>query len=388
MNIRNQYLVILLLLLTVACNPKKETTSEEKQPEGVLAVTKKSYATMPDGKEVFEYTLRNKSGVEAKVINYGGIVTSLMVPDKDGNMGDVVLGYDSLSSYLKSNPYFGALIGRYGNRIGKGKFSLDGTTYTLPINDGPNHLHGGPAGFDKVYWNIAPVEDSTKAALTLTYHSVDGEQGYPGNLDVEVTYTLTDENELKVDYKATTDKKTIINLTQHSYFNLTGDPTKDILGHELMIDAAYFLPVDKTLIPTGELKPVKDTPFDFNVLTSIGARIDNANEQLQFGKGYDHCWILNGYDSTTLRKVATLYDSTSGRVMDVITTEPGLQFYSGNFLDGTLIGKNNITYQYRHGLCLETQHYPDSPNKPEFPAVTLMPGETYSSTTIYKFSTK
>lgn len=384
-NLNSKCLVILLLVLTAACNTKKETTSKA-EPEQQSAISKTSFGKMPNGKAVYQYALKNKNGMEVKVINYGGIITSLKVRDKNGNLGDVVLGYDSLSSYLKSSPYFGALIGRYGNRIAKGKFSIDGTSYSLPVNDGENHLHGGPVGFDKVFWNIEPSDSAQ--SLVLTYHSADGEQGYPGNLDAVVTYTLTDDNELKIDYNATADKKTVVNLTQHSYFNLTGDPSNDILGHQLMIDADYFLPVDKTLIPTGELRPVKGTPFDFNTLTPIGTRINKDNEQLKFGKGYDHCWVLDDYDSGSLRKVAMLYDSTSGRTMEVITTEPGLQFYSGNFLDGSLTGKKGIAYQFRHGLCLETQHYPDSPNKPSFPSVVLSPGDVYHTTTIYKFSTK
>src|SRR6187551_303377 len=379
-----------LICLTLLASCKKESkVSEETQPVTVVAkhsVSTSPFGVLPDGKEVTSYTLRNANGTEMSVINYGGIITSLKTADKQGQFADIVLGYDSLSSYLKSSPFFGALIGRYGNRIAKGKFKLDGTSYKLATNNNENHLHGGVKGFDKVYWNIEVLPDS--ASLKLTYTSADGEEGYPGNLSTEVVYTLTDADELKIDYKATTDKKTVVNLTQHTYFNLTGDANQDILNHQLQIDAPQLLPVDKTLIPTGELKPVANTPFDFNTSTTVGSRIAQDDEQLKFGKGYDHCWVLNTSDGKTLRKVAELYEPTSGRVLEVSTTEPGIQFYSGNFLDGTLIGKGGVAYKHRSGLCLETQHYPDSPNKPSFPSVVLNPGETYSTTTVYTFSTK
>jgi aldose 1-epimerase len=366
----------------ISCGTKKEPAApvEEVKSE---KVTSRPFGVLPDGKEVTLYTVKNSQGVEMSVMNYGGIIVSLKVPDKNGKLDDVVLGYDSLSAYLKSNPYFGALIGRYGNRIAKGKFSLDGVQYMLPVNDGENHLHGGTKGFDKVYWDIQVPADSS--SLVLTYKSADGEQGYPGNLDMSVTYTLTDSNEVKVDYKATTDKKTVVNLTQHSYFNLSGNAAQDILSHQLMIAADQFLPVDKTLIPTGELKPVAKTPFDFNTLTAIGARINEQDQQLLAGKGYDHCWVLKNGESKSLQKVSELYEPNSGRLMEVWTTEPGIQFYSGNFLDGTLTGKGGVVYKHRTGLCLETQHYPDSPNKPAFPSVTLAPGETYQTSTVYTF---
>jgi aldose 1-epimerase len=361
-----------------------EKKSTKETPHMNLQVSVESFGLMPDGKAVNLYTLRNKNGVEIKVMNYGGIITSLSVPDNHGNFDDVVLGFDSLSSYVKSSPYFGALIGRYGNRIAKGKFEIDGHEYTLPINNGSNHLHGGPMGFDKVYWNIEVPEDSS--SLKLTYLSADGEQGYPGNLTAEVFYYLTDDNELRIEYKATTDKKTVVNLTQHSYFNLGGKKTKDILGHRLKIDADNFTPVDTALIPTGEIRSVKGTPFDFLKAETIGSRINQKDEQLTFGRGYDHNWALNNYDGK-IRKVATLSEPVSGCSVEIYTTEPGLQFYSGNFLDGTLTGKNNTVYNFRSGLCLETQHYPDSPNQPKFPSVILNPGETYQTTTIYKFLT-
>lgn len=368
----------------ISCSPKKEAAPPE--PVKPSKLTSQPFGTMADGKAVTLYTLRNSKGTEMSVMNYGGIIVSLKVADKNGKLDDVVLGYDSLSSYIKSSPYFGALIGRYGNRIAKGKFTLDGTQYTLPVNNGENSLHGGTTGFDKVYWNIEVPADSS--SLNLSYTSADGEMGYPGKLDVKVTYTLTDNNEVKIDYNATTDKKTVVNLTQHSYFNLTGNPAQDILGHQLMIAADRFLPVDKTLIPTGELKPVAKTPFDFTTATAIGARIGEKDDQLVAGLGYDHCWVLNNGQDKSLKKVAELYEPTSGRLMTVLTTEPGLQFYSGNFLDGTLTGKGGIVYKHRTGLCLETQHYPDSPNKPTFPSVTLSPGEVYQTSTVYAFSTK
>jgi len=349
----------------------------------ITLVDKIVYGTMPDGQTVNQYTLTNKNGLEMKVINYGGTITSLKVPDKNGLLEDVVLGYDNLDHYIKSNTFFGALIGRYGNRIAKGKFQIDDIEYYLPINNAPNHLHGGPMGYDKVFWNITVLEDSS--SLKLTYTSADGEQGYPGKLTVEVIYQLTGNNELKINYKATTDQKTIVNLTQHSYFNLGGSKSKDVLSHKLTLDADTYLPVDATLIPTGELRKVAGTPFDFLKEETIGARIGQSDEQLTFGKGYDHCWVLNNYDGKTLRKVATLSDSTSGRMMEVYTTEPGIQFYSGNFLDGSLMSKKNTTNAYRSGLCLETQHFPDSPNRAEFPSVLLSPNKTYQSTTVFSF---
>ena len=380
--------IILLSLMSAAvlilsCKKEQKISEENQVQKATHSVTTSSFGVLPDGKAVTRYTLRNVNGTELSVINYGGIITSLKTIDKQGKFADVVLGYDSLSSYLKSSPYFGALIGRYGNRIAKGKFSIDGTSYTLATNNNENHLHGGVKGFDKVFWNIEMLPDS--ASLKLNYISADGEEGYPGTLNTEVIYTLTDADELKIDYHATTDKKTIVNLTQHTYFNLTGDANQDILNHELMMDAPQFLPVDKTLIPTSELKSVTGTPFDFTMLTSIGSRISQDDEQLKFGMGYDHCWVLNAYDGKTLRKVAELYEPTTGRVIEVSTTEPGLQFYSGNFLDGTLVGKGGIAYKQHSGLCLEAQHYPDSPNKSSFPSVQMNPGEKYFTTTVYKF---
>jgi aldose 1-epimerase len=333
-----------------------------------------------DGKKVFLYTLTNKNGVQVKISNYGGTITSWVTPDKNGQNSSIVLGFDSLQGYLQKPPYFGATIGRYGNRIAKGKFSIGKNTYTLATNDGPNHLHGGIKGFDKVVWDAVTPADSV-ASLTLSYLSKDGEEGYPGNLQVAVKFTLTDDNELQLDYTATTDKATPVNLTNHSYFNLTGNPANNILNHQLQIDADNYTPVDSTLIPTGEIKAVKNTPFDFTTATAIGARIDSVKG------GYDHNFVLNRKDSS-LQKVATLSDTASGRKLEVYTTEPGLQFYSGNFLDGKLKTSAGVPIQQHAALCLETQHFPDSPNKPRFPSTILEPGKQYHTQTVYKISWK
>jgi len=348
---------------------------------------KHAFGKTPDGTPVELYTLTNANGLEAKITNYGGIVVSLLVPDRDGKPGDVVLGYETLEEYIENNPYFGTLVGRYGNRIARGKFTLEGIEYTLAQNDGENHLHGGPKGFDKVVWKADAVRSKKSVGLKLTYLSKDGEEGYPGNLSVTVVYTLTNDNELKIEYTAVTDKVTIVNLTHHGYFNLAGAGLGDILGHELMIKADRFTPVDKGLIPTGELRSVKGTPMDFTQAVAIGARIDQAAEQLVLGGGYDHNWVLNNGDGS-LALAARVYEPTTGRVMEVYTTEPGIQFYSGNFLDGSITGKGGKVYEYRYGFCLETQHFPDSPNKPDFPSTVLKPGETYTTTTIYTFSVK
>ena len=350
-------------------------------------IKKDVFGKLNENTEVFLFTLTNKNGAEAKITNYGAIVVGLKMPDRSGNLGEVVFGYDNLDDYVKNNPYFGAIVGRYGNRIGKGKFTLEGVEYSLPINDGENSLHGGLKGFDKVAWQAEEVNSSEGPAVKLTYSSKDGEEGYPGNLTAVVTYTLTHENALKIDYEATTDKATILNLTNHSYFNLDTSPDSDILDHEIMINADKFTPIDKGLIPTGELRDVAGTPMDFRKPTSIGRDINMDDEQLQFGHGYDHNWVLNDYDRT-LRLAVTLYEKSSGRVMEVHTTEPGMQFYSGNFLDGKITGKEGRVYKYRSALCLEADHFPDSPNKPHFPSVMLRPGEVYNQTTIYKFSTK
>jgi aldose 1-epimerase len=337
-----------------------------------------------DGRPIDRYTLKNANGLEADVITWGGIVTRLLVPDRSGKPGDVVLGFDTLDGYLKQHPYFGAIVGRYGNRIAKGRFSLNGKSYTLATNNGPNSLHGGVKGFDKQVWTARPVSSPDGDAVELTYVSQDGEEGYPGTLTAKVTYTLTRENALRIDYDLTTDQDTVANVTNHSYFNLAGQGNGDILSHEIMIDADRFTPVDDTLIPTGELRPAAGTPFDFHTPTAIGARITSADEQIKFGKGYDHNFVLNG-SSGTLRQVVRVTEKTSGRTMEVHTTEPGVQFYTGNFLDGTLTGKAGKIYKFRYGFCLETQHFPNSPNTPSFPSTVIKAGEHYRSRTEYRF---
>jgi aldose 1-epimerase len=336
-----------------------------------------------NGTPVELYTLRNTNGAEARISTYGGLVISLKVPDRNGHFGDVVLGYDNLASYIKDSPYFGAMIGRYGNRIAKGKFTLDGKQYTLAINNGPNALHGGLKGFDKVVWEPSILARPDGPAIQLRYTSKDGEEGYPGNLSVTAVYTLTEDNALKLEYTATTDEDTVVNLTQHSYFNLAGKG--DILNHQVMIPADKFTPVDSTLIPTGELRPVAGTPFDFRKPTAIGARINQDNEQLKFGGGYDHNWVINK-EMGQLTVMARVYEPATGRVLEVLSTEPGLQFYTGNFLDGKITGKGGWVYQFRNGFCMEPQHYPDSPNQPNFPSVVLKPGQVYKNTIIYRFS--
>ena len=345
-------------------------------------ISEKPFGKATDGAPVTLYTLRNAKGAEARIMNYGGIVVSLKVPDRHGKLGDVVLGYDKLEDYIKETPYFGALIGRYGNRIAKGQFTVDGRQYTLATNNYPNALHGGVKGFDKVIWQAMPL-NGADPALKLQYLSHDGEEGYPGNLSVTVYYTLTADNALKVEYTAATDMDTVLNLTQHSYFNLSGKG--DILSHEVTMPADKFTPVDSTLIPTGELRPVEGTPFDFRKPTTIGARIGQNDEQLKFGKGYDHNWVFDKRIGD-LTRLARVSEPTTGRVLEVFSTEPGLQFYSGNFLDGTLKGKGGWVYQFRNGFCMEPQHYPDSPNHPDFPTVVLKPGQPYRNTIVYKFS--
>ena len=366
------------LVLLASCSEKKQESS---------TMEKISFGKTTEGIEVFLYTLRNKNGMEARITNYGGIVVSLIVPDRNGKSADIVLGFDSLSSYIKDSPYFGALIGRYGNRIWKGTFELNGTSYKLAVNNGENHLHGGVKGFDKVVWSVDEQQSNPGKSLVLSYLSKDGEEGYPGNLSVRVVYSVTDSNELKIEYSATTDKPTVVNLTHHSYFNLAGAGNGNILDHELFINAGRFTPVDKGLIPTGELKSVKGTPMDFTAATAIGARIGDSYDQLKNGGGYDHNWVLDK-TANTFGLAARAYEKTSGRVMEVLTTEPGLQFYSGNFLDGTHIGKGGKKYEHRYGFCLETQHFPDSPNVRKFPTTTLNPGQTLASTTVYRFSTR
>lgn len=350
-----------------------------------LSIKKAKFGEV-EGKNVDIFTLANRNGVEMKVTNYGCIVTSLKVPGKFEKADDVVLGFNDLQSYLKKNPYFGAIIGRYGNRIANSRFSLNGKEYILAKNDGSNNLHGGIKGFDKVIWDAAEIKDDESVGIEFKYLSKDGEEGFPGNLSVIVTYTINDNNEFKIDYKAKTDAVTVCNLTHHTYFNLSGEGSGSILDHQVMIKSSRITPIDTTLIPTGELADVAGTPFDFRESTVIGKRINEDNLQLKYGGGYDHNWILNRTgNSKDLILAASVYDPKSGRKMDVLTTEPGIQMYTGNFLDGTLIGKSGKKYKKRSGFCLETQHYPDSPNKTDFPTTTLEPGQMYFTTTIYKF---
>lgn len=347
----------------------------------------------PTGDSVDVYTLTTDTGMSMRVTNYGGIILSLQVPDREGTFEDVVLGFDSVEAYTRkayraANPYFGALIGRYGNRIDEGQFSIDGQTYTLETNNGPNHLHGGTKGFDQVVWKAESFRRGDSVGVVLTHASPDGQGGYPGRLNVEVTYSLTPDNELAIDYRATTTETTPVNLTQHSYFNLDGEGDGTILDHRLSMNAEAFTPVDSTLIPTGDVRSVAGTPFDFTTPTAIGARIDADNRQIGIAGGYDHNFVLRREDSDTLHRAARVYDPNSGRVMTVHTTEPGLQFYSGNFLDGSFTGKSGVPYERNAGFALETQHFPDSPNQPEFPSPLLSPDETYTSRTVYSFSTR
>jgi len=347
---------------------------------------KEPFGTTPDGVAVERYTLKNPKGVEIGVITYGARVTHILVPDRSGAMANVTLGFDTLDGYLKDNPYFGAIVGRYGNRIAKGKFTLNGKTYTLAVNNGPNALHGGLRGFDKRVWAARAMTGINGApSVELTYVSKDGEEGYPGTLTAKVTYTLTSDSALRIDYELTTDKDTVANVTNHAYFNLAGQGNGDILGHQIEINADRFTPVDAGLIPTGELKPVAGTPFDFRKMTAIGARIEADDPQIKLGGGYDHNFVLNG-EAGTLRQAVRVTEPTSGRSMEVLTTEPGVQFYTGNFLDGTITGAGGKVYKRRFGFCLETQHYPDSPNHPAFPSVVVKPGQPYKSTTVYRFS--
>ncbi|MFC1764257.1 aldose epimerase family protein [Planctomycetota bacterium] len=353
-----------------------------------MDIIQSSFGTTPVGEQVDLYTLTNANGLELGIITWGGTCKSLKVPDRKGNLGDILLGHDSLDGYLThdTNPYFCALIGRYGNRIGKGKFSIDGTEYSVAINNTPNHLHGGKVGFDQKIWSAKPITTEDAVALELKYTSPDGEENYPGNLAVTVIYTLNNDNEMIINYKATTDKPTLCNLTNHNYYNFTG-AKRDHLEHQMMINASQFTPVDKGLIPTAEMADVDGTPFDFTTPKAIGKDIAVNDQQINYGLGYDHNFILNKTQNE-MSKAAEVYEPTTGRVMEVWTTEPGIQFYTGNFLDGTITGKGGKVYQKHDGFCLETQHYPDSPNKPQWPTTILRPGETYQTTTVHKFSTR
>jgi aldose 1-epimerase len=368
---------LLVILLSVA---SAFSAPGEKAKPGIA---KSDFGKTAEGQVSELYTLTNSKGMKVTITNYGGRVVSIVAPDRQGKMGDVVLGFDNLDGYLGNNPYFGALVGRYGNRIANAQFKLDGKVNKLAQNNGPNSLHGGNKGFDKVLWS-AKEYSKNPPAIEVTYVSQDGEEGYPGKLTAKVIYTLTDANELKIDYTATTDKDTVLNLTNHSYFNLSGEGNGDILKHEMMLNAERFTPVNSTLIPTGELRKVEGTPFDFRKPMAIGARIDGDDEQLKFGGGYDHNYVLNGHG---LKLAARVTDTESGRVMEVLTTQPGIQFYTGNFLDGTVQGKGGKVYPRRSAFCLETQHFPDSPNQSKFPTSELKPGQAYHHTTIYKFST-
>ncbi len=367
--------LILCSLSVAACESTKLLSDVSREPL--------SFGTLPTGDDVLEYQMENRNGMRVSILNYGGIVQSIWVPDRDGELGDVALGFDELEAYLAKSPYFGCITGRYANRIAKGKFTLDGKTYTLATNNDVNHLHGGDKGFDKRVWN---AKYTSPQSVELTYTSPDGDQGYPGTLTTKVTYTLTDDNALRIDYEATTSKPTVLNLTNHTYFNLSGAGRGTILDHVLTLNADRFNPTDATNIPTGELRSVAGTPFDFRQPTAIGQRIGMANEQLKVGQGYDHNYILkDSRDGTLENKIARVVDPKSGRVLEVSTTEPGLQLYTGNFLDG-MEGKYGLHYPRRGAFCLEAQTFPDSPNQTSFPSPTLRPGETYKQTTIYHFS--
>ncbi|MFZ5948966.1 MAG: aldose epimerase family protein [Stygiobacter sp.] len=372
------FLLLILFAVIVSC----------KNSEVNKMIEKKSFGKLDDGSEVSLLILKNINGMEVKIISYGATVVSLTAPDKNNKYEDVVLGYDNLEGYIKDNAYFGAIVGRYGNRIAKGQFTLDGKKYQLTINNNENHLHGGKIGFNKKNWEIVNTNENKDAAsVTFKYLSKDGEEGYPGNLELLVTYTLTNNNELKISYSAKTDKITIINPTHHSYFNLTGNPNNTILEHEVIINANKFTPVNSSLIPTGKLESVENTPLDFRKFKKIGKDINSDYEQIKLGLGYDHNFVINRNNNEVI-KIAEVYEPTSGRFMEVFSDQPGVQFYTGNFLNGSAIGKNGIKYNYRTAFCLEAQHYPDSPNQPSFPSVVLKPGEEYIQTTIYKFSSK
>ncbi len=353
---------------------------------GSLNIERHRYGTAPSGATVHLYKLTNSHCMRVKIITYGGIIQSLSVPNRNGRTRNVALGFSNLDDYVEQNdPYFGAIIGRYANRIANGEFTLDGVTYELPVNNDPNTLHGGPKGFHTKVWDAQPAQDANSVGLELSYTSRDGEQGFPGRLETEVRYTLTENNALRMHYLATTSQPTVVNLTNHSYFNLGGEGTGTIYDHRLKINANHYTPVDSTLIPTGRIARVAGTPFDFRTPKAVGARIRNSHPQLLTGLGYDHNYVLNGGQG--LKPAARLTDTKSGRVLHILTTEPGIQFYSGNFLDGTLIGTSGHTYRQSDGLALETQHYPDSPNQRNFPSTVLRPNETYDTTTVFKFST-
>jgi len=384
---KTRFWINFVLVVTAVCMPgckKKTPTPEEPEVKEtrLMSAQKESFGQTPDGRGIDLYTLTNTNGLRAKITNYGAILVSLEVPDRDGNLADITLGFDALDGYLKMDTYFGATVGRYANRIGKARFVLNGVEYKLAANNEENHLHGGIKGFDKVVWKLEDIRsDSNEAVVKLSYISEDGEEGYPGNLACSVTYTLTKDDELKFSYEAQTDKSTVINLTNHSYYNLAGQGSSDILSHELTLNADKYTVVDAGLIPTGENRSVKDTPMDFTLPMSIGSRIE------QVEGGYDHNYVLNS-GGGSMALAAKVYEPTSGRVMEIYTAEPGIQFYTGNFLDGSITGKAGKVYNKHYGFCLETQHFPDSPNKPDFPSVVLLPGQKYSTVTMHKFYTR
>ncbi len=381
----------ILLIVTAAffissCSNNSKKSKQTKKEKTKMSITRENFGKTKQAKQVYLYTLKNENGITVKITNYGGIVTSLTVPDNQGKFDDIVLGFDSLKSYtsekyINACPYFGALIGRYANRIAKGRFILYGKEYKLACNNGVNHLHGGIKGFDKVVWDAQEIKNDSIVGLKLSYHSKDKEEGYPGNLLINVIYSLNNKNEIKIDYKATTDKATPVNFTHHSYFNLAGAGSSNILNHIMMINADKYTVVDNSLIPTGELRDVKGTPMDFTSPKTIGSEIAKVKG------GYDNNYVLNK-DSVKLSFAARVYEPSTGRVMEVYTTQPGIQFYSGNFLDGTITGKKGRIYKKHYGFCLETQHFPDSPNQPDFPSTILRPGEKYHQITIYKFSVR
>ena len=381
---KNFVLIIISFFFLGNCkNPK----NDNKMRKNKVSITKSFYGKTKDNKKIDLYSFKNKNGMQVDIINYGGIITSLKVPDKNGETENIVLGYNKLEDYINENPYFGSIIGRYGNRIAKGKFNLNGNQYTLATNNDENHLHGGNIGFDKVIWEAETKINSNSSSLILKYLSRDMEEGYPGNLYTTVTYKITNDNSVEIKYEAQTDKTTVINLTQHSYFNLSGDFNQSILNHKVKINSNQFLPVNKSLIPTGNKLNVSMTPFDFRNYKEIKKDINADDLQLNYGNGYDHCWVLNDYKNG-YRLVASAFHEESGRLMEVYSDQPGLQFYTGNFLDGSLPQKEEGFYNFRSGFCMETQHFPNSPNQPDFPSVTLNPNEKYNSKTTYKFKIK
>ncbi len=384
---KKSFLLSLSIVAVLMACEKKESPKESAGAK-FFAVSQQSFGQLSTGEEATLYTLKSPTGMQIGVTNYGAIITSWLAPNQDGVYEDVVLGFESVDGYEKFPSYFGAVVGRYGNRIEKGKFELDGETYELAINNSPNNLHGGTVGFDKVFWQAKEFVTDSTSGIVLTYVSEDGEEGFPGTLTSTVTYTLDGSDALTIDYLATTDKATHVNLTQHSYFNLSGDVSRSILDHKLMIASNEITPVDKDLIPTGVMMPVEGTPFDFTAPTVISKGINDEHEQIKFGLGYDHNWVLDpaAFDENGMALASVLVDTVTGRKMEVLTTEPGIQFYSGNFMNDKTIGKGGKVYDYRYGLCLETQHYPDTPNKPQFPTTLLKPGEEYRTTTIYRFS--